>query len=263
MDMNKAGITRVHDALLGGTDHFPVDRAVRDRMVAVDPDFPIAARDVRAFLVRAVRYLIRDAGMTQFLDCGVRLPIAENSHTWGHQIAPDTTVVYASVDPLVVSRARAALSPSDHTFVTEVNISHANRVLTDPVVRKNLDFSRPMGLLHALTLQHIPDHDDPWLTMQQYVDALAPGSYVLLVHMLDPGTGHPLAGTIARLGEVYRATLGTGWARSAERILDLLPGLDLVEPGLVPVGDWRPETPRPARLGAMQQLLVCAVARKP
>jgi hypothetical protein len=193
----------------------------------------------------------------------VRVPIVQNSHTWAHEIAPDTTVVYASVDPFVVRGAKAVLSSRDHTFVTEVNISHADRVLADPVVRGHLDFSRPMGLLHALTVQHMPDHDDPWLTMAQYVDALAPGSYVVVVHMLDPGPDHPLAGTIARMQEVYRTTLGTGWARSAERILDLLPGLDLVEPGLVPVGDWRPDIPRPAVLGDMQQLLVGAVARKP
>jgi hypothetical protein len=258
MDTNSASVTRVHNAMLGGTDNYAADRAVRDRLLAVDPDFPAAARDTREFLVRAVRYLTRDAGITQLLDCGLRLPIAENSHTVAQL---DTSVVYVSVDPLVLRNARNQLAGNAH--VTEANISRADRVLADPVVRRHLDFSRPMGLLHILTLHHMPDHDDPWLTMAQYIDALAPGSYVVICHMLDPGPHHELAGTIARIGEIYRSGIGTGWPRSAERILDLLPGLELLEPGLVPAGDWRPDRPRLKPPGPMQRLFAGAIAYKP
>jgi SAM-dependent methyltransferase len=263
MDTSKASITRVHDAMLGGKDNYAADRAVRDRLVAIDPDFPAAARDARAFQLRAVHYLTGQAGITQLLDCGLHLPVNENAHRAAQQINPDCSVVYASVDPLVLAQARAQLADNDRTHVTEVNISHAERVLADPVVRKYLDFSQPIGLLHVLTMHHVPDHDDPWLTMAQYVDALSPGSYVVLTHVLDPGPGHELADTIARVGETYRDGIGTGWPRSAERILDLLPAMELLEPGLVPVGDWRPDGPRVSTPGAMQRLFVGAVARKP
>jgi hypothetical protein len=263
MDTNRASITRVHDAILGGKDNYAADRAVRDRLLAIDPDFPAAARDARAFLARAVRYLTLHAGITQLLDCGVFLPITENAHSVAQQINPDISLVYASVDPLVLSEARLVLAGNDHAHITEVNISRADRVLADPVVRKNLDFNRPLGLLHVLTLHHVPDHDDPWLTMAQYVEALAPGSYVVLTHMLDPGPGHELADTVARVAEVYRTGIGTGWPRTTERILDLLPALELLEPGLVPVGDWRPDSPRLTPPGPMQRLFVGAVARKP
>ncbi|MFC0105684.1 SAM-dependent methyltransferase [Kibdelosporangium aridum] len=263
MDTNKASITRVHDALLGGKDHYAADKAVRDRLCAIDPDFPVAAQDTRAFLSRAVRYLVGEAGLTQLLDCGLGLPIVDDTHRVAHQINPECMVVYVSLDQFALSHARRLLASNDRAHVTEVNLSHADRVLADPVVSKYLDFSQPIGLLQILTLHHVPDHDDPWLTMQQYVDALAPGSYVVLIHFLDPGPGYELADTIARVGEVYRAGVGTGWPRRAERIMDLLPGLELVEPGLVPVGDWRPDSPRTGPLGAMQRLVMGAVARKP
>jgi S-adenosyl methyltransferase len=263
MDDNRTSITRVHDALLGGTDHFPADMAVRDRLLAIDSGFPAAAQDVKEFLRRVVRCLTRDAGITQLLDCGLFLPIKDNSHTWAQQITPDSTVVYASVDHHVVTQARAQLAGNDHVHITEVNISHAERVLADPLVRGYLDFSRPMGLLHVLSLQNMPDHDDPWLTMARYIEPLAPGSYVALIHMLHPGPGHELADMIEQVGEVYRTGIGTGWPRSAERIVDLLPGLELLEPGLVPVGDWRPDGPRAGVLSPIQKLIVGAVARKP
>jgi hypothetical protein len=264
MDDNSTSITRVHDALLGGVDNFPPDRAVRDRLLAIDPDFPGAGQEVREFVRRTVRFLTREAGITQLLDCGLYLPIEANSHPAAQGIVPDSTVVYASVDQWLLAKARADLAGNDFVHVTEVNPSYAERVLADPVVRKYLDFSRPMGLMHVLTVLHMPDHDDPWLTMERYIDALAPGSYVVLTHMLNPGPDHELGEIIARVGEVYRTGIGTGWPRSAERILDLLPGLDLLEPGLVPVGDWRPDGPRVGGTpGPMRRLVVGAVARKP
>ncbi|MCE7002748.1 SAM-dependent methyltransferase [Kibdelosporangium philippinense] len=256
METTRASVTRVHNAMLGGTDNFAADRAVRDHLLTIDPGFPNAARDARAFLFRTVRYLT-SAGITQILDCGLRLPIRENSHT----VAPGAEVVYASVDPIVLAHAREGMPANAH--VTEANISRADRVLSDPTVRGHLDFSKPMGLLHVLTLHHVPDHDDPWLTMAQYIEALAPGSYVVLAHMRDPGPEHELAATIKRVGTAYREGIGTGWPRSTERILDLMPGLVLLGPGLVPVGNWRPDGPQTSNPGPMQRLFVGAVARKP
>ncbi|MCE7010137.1 SAM-dependent methyltransferase [Kibdelosporangium philippinense] len=263
MNTYQASITRVHDAMLGGTDHYAADKAVRDRLVAIDPDFPLAARETRAFLSRAVRYLVGEAGLTQLLDCGLALPLVDDTHRVAHLVNPECVVVYVSVDQFALTHARRLLDDNDRAHVSEVNLSHAYRVLSDPIVTKYLDFTKPLGLLQVLSLHHVPDHDDPWLTMQRYVDALAPGSHVVLIHFLDPGEGHELADTMAKVSEVYRAGVGTGWPRSAERIRDLLPGLDLLEPGLVPVGDWRPDAPRTGPLGAMQRLVMGAVARKP
>ncbi|RSM78135.1 hypothetical protein DMH04_33790 [Kibdelosporangium aridum] len=263
MDSNKASITRVHDTMLGGKDNYAEDRAVRDRLLAIDPQFPLAAQDARQFQGRAVRYLAAHAGVRQFLDCGACLPTAENTHEIALRVNPDSSVVYASKDPMVLTYARALLADNDRTHVAEVNVSRAERVLADPVVSKYLDFDQPIGLLHVLTLHHVPDKHDPWAAMAQYIDALAPGSYVVMAHMLDPGPGHELAGTIARIGEVYRSGIGSGWPRTAERILDLLRGLELLEPGLVPVGDWWPDGPPAHPPAPMRRLFVGAVARKP
>src|SRR6266487_14846 len=151
MDTNKASITRVHDAMLGGKDNYTADRAVR--------------------------YLVGHAGVSQFLDCGACLPTTENTHDVALRINPESSIIYASKDPLVLTYARALLADNDHTHVAEVNITRAEHVLADPIIRKHQDFDQPVALLHVLTLHHVPDKHDPWDTMRQYVDAMAPGSY--------------------------------------------------------------------------------------
>lgn len=263
MDLNRPSITRVNDALLGGKDNHAADRAVRDRLLAIDPEFSAALWDVRRFVSRTVRYLVGSAEVRQFLDCGAILPSVENVHDVALRGDPEASVVYASRDPLVLTFGRALLADDEHTLIADVNVTRPERVLADPVVRKALDFTQPVALLHVLTLHHVPDAHDPWAAMAAYVDALAPGSHVIITHAWDPGPDHELAEVSRRAGEAFRAAFGTGWPRSAERILDLLPGLDILQPGLVPVGEWWPDGPRLRQPGAMQRLYLGAVGRKP
>jgi hypothetical protein len=260
-----ATITRVFDALLDGKDNYEADRAVRDRLLEIDPMLPAAAWNIRTFLARVVRYLAGEARISQFLDCGPALPNGENTHEIALRLNPDASVVYVSTDPLVLAYGRALLADSDHTHIAEVNITRPDRVFSDPVVSKHLDFEQPVALLHVGTLHHFPDSFDPWQAMARYIDRLQPGSYVALAHALDPGPDHELANVAARVHEVYSSNVDGGGARfrTIEQIEAMLPRLNLLEPGLVPIADWWPDGPRTRPLGAMQRLFVGCVGRKP
>jgi hypothetical protein len=260
-----ATIIRVFDALLDGKDNYEADRAVRDRLLEIDPLVPAAAWDIRTFLARVVRYLAGRVGISQFLDCGPVLPTAENTHEIALRLTPDASVVYVSTDPLVLAYCRALQADNDRTHVAEVNITRPERVLVDPVVSKHLDYEQPVALLHVGTLHHFPDRFDPWRAVAECVERFAPGSYVALVHALDPGPDHELADVAAQMHEVYaNAVAGDGaWFRTIDQIEAMLTGLELLEPGLVPIADWWPNGPRIRPLGAMQRLFIGAVARKP
>jgi hypothetical protein len=260
-----ATIVRVFDAMLGGKDNYEADRAVRDRLLQIDPLYAVASWDIRSFLARVVRYLAGHVGISQFLDCGPPLPIGENTHEIALRLNPDASVVYASADPLVLAHGRALLADNDRTHIAEVNITRASRVFADPVVSKYLDFEQPVAMLHVCTLMHFPDRFDPWLTMAECVERLAPGSYVVLAHLADPGPDPRLADVATQVHDVYEHQVAGGgfWFRPPDRIQAMLPGLDLLEPGLVPIANWWPDGPRVSPLGAMQRMLIGAVGRKP
>jgi hypothetical protein len=260
-----ATIVRVFDALLGGKDNYEADRAVRDRLLEIDPLFPQSSWDIRAFGARVVRYLAGHVGISQFLDCGSALPYGENTHDIAQRLNPESSVVYVSTDPLVLAYGRALLADNDRTHMANVNITRPSRVFADPVVSKHLDFSQPVALLHNATLHHFPDEFDPWEAMAGTIDRLAPGSYVVLSHALDPGPGHELAGVVNQVRDLYSTDVfGFGaWFRTMDQIRAMLPGLEVLEPGLVPIADWWPDGPRYRPLGAMQQLFIGGVGRKP
>jgi hypothetical protein len=260
-----ATIVRVFDALLDGKDNYEADRAVRDRLLEIDPLFPASSWDIRSFGARVTRYLAGHAGIRQFLDCGPALPYGGNTHEIALRLNPDTSVVYVSAEPLVLAYGRALLADNDRTHMANVNITRPAKVFADPVISKHLDFDEPMALLQVGTLHHFPDKFDPWHTMTECIDRLAPGSYVAIMHALDPGPDHELAGVAAQVHDVYSHDVaGRGaWFRTIDRIEAMLPGLELLEPGLVPIAEWWPDGPRSRPLGAMQRLFVGAVARKP
>ncbi len=258
-------VVRIYDALLGGKDNYDADREVRDRLLQIDPQFPAAAWDIRNFSSRVVRFLAGQVGISQFLDCGPALPYGDNTHDIALRLNPESSVVYVSSDQLVVAYGRALLADNDRTHMVDVNITRPDRVFADPVIRKHLDFDQPMALLHIGTLHHFPDEFDPWGAMAQAIDHLAPGSYVALMHGLDPGPGTELSDVAEAVHDVYMKVMprGGGWFRTIDRIHDMMPGLELLEPGMGPIADWWPDGPRARPLGAMQRLFVGAVGVKP
>jgi SAM-dependent methyltransferase len=260
-----ATIVRVFDALLDGKDNYEADRAVRDRLLEIDPSFAAACWDIKHFGARVVRYLAGHVGINQFLDCGPALPYGENTHDIALRLNPESSVVYVSTDPLVLAYGRALLADNDRTHMADVNITRPKRVFANPIITKHLDFSQPLALLHVTTLHHFPDSFDPWQAMAEFIDRLAPGSYVAMAHAVDPGPEHELGHVAAEVRDLYATAVeGFGaWFRPMDRIEALLPGLEVLEPGLVPLSEWWPDGPRDRPLGAMQRLFVGGVGRKP
>jgi SAM-dependent methyltransferase len=263
IDTSVPSVSRVYDALLGGKDNFQADRDVRDRLHGLDSQVGRATWDLREFLIRVTRFLAGSAGVTQFLDCGVTLPWPDNVHDVALRANRDCSIVYVSTDPAVLAHGRALLADNDRTHMAEVDYRHPQQVLEHPTVSKHIDFEQRAAVYHAGTMRYVSDKRDPVGLMATYIDALAPGSYVVLAHLHDPGPGHELHEVATGLREVTRHH-GLGMhLRSPERILALLGGLELLEPGLVPLADWWPDGPRRQPLSPIQRLALGAVARKP
>jgi hypothetical protein len=263
IDPSTPSVARVYDAFLGGKDNYEVDREVYRRALEIDPDAPVAARDLRAWLIRVVRFLVGQAGIDQFLDCGSGLPTAENVHQAAQRLSPDVKVVYADNDPVVAAHARALLEENPQTHFVSADLRRPAELLADPVVRKYIDFDRPLALMQCATIHHVVDDEGPAEIMAAYIDALPSGSYVALTHFLDPGEGDENYDLARQLEANLRASVGSGECRTHARILSFLGGLELVEPGLVPVMDWWPDGPRIKPVVSVQRLVVGAVARKP
>ncbi|GAA4840291.1 SAM-dependent methyltransferase [Saccharopolyspora rosea] len=264
IDTSVASIARVYDAMLGGKDNYEVDREIRDRIVECAPEAMAAARDGRSFLLRVTRYLAGVVGIDQFLDCGSGLPTAENTHEIAQRVNPDAVVVYVDNDPLVLAHGRALLDADERSHFVAADLTRPAEVLADPVVRAKIDFSRPLALYQIGTLHHVSDEQDPAAIMRRYLDALPAGSYVALAHLFNPRDGSELAEVAARVEQVCTSSsLGSGWFRTGEQILRFVDGLEVLEPGLVPVADWWPTGPRATPLGLSQRAYVGVVGRKP
>jgi len=247
----------VYDYLLGGKDHFAADRAVGDRMIESLPAVQLGVRAQRDVLGRVVRYLVGEVGLRQLLDIGSGLPTAENVHEIAQQIEPRTRVVYLDNDPIVLSHARALLADDKATFVADGDLRDPAGILAHPDVQEHLDWDRPIGLLLCGILHYILDEEDPAELMATFYRALAPGSYVFIHHLLD--NDDPAAAT---LQAQMRNGLGRAQFRTLAQVRELFDGLELVEPGLVLVPDWRPEPPT-IRDHPVLEMACVGVARKP
>lgn len=260
---SRASITRVNDAMLGGKDNFQIDRVVKAGLLAADPEIGQALRDRRDFVTRATRYLATERGITQYLDCTATLPEPENQHEVAQRINRESSMVYVSKDAAVLAHGRALLADNDRTHVVDADFRQPSQVLQHPTVTKYLDFEQPIAVFHAGNMQHVRDERDPEAIISAYVDAVASGSYLVFVHVMDPGPDHELAGLAAELEKVYMDAGIGAWWRTRERLLGMLSGVELLEPGLVPLADWWPDGPRLRPLGRTQRLALGAVGRKP
>jgi S-adenosyl methyltransferase len=251
-------IARVYDYLLGGADNFAADRVVGDQLIASLPAVQIGVRAQRDLLGRVVRYLVGEAGIRQLLDIGSGLPTAENVHEIAQRIDPATRVLYLDNAPAVVSHAQALLADATVTFAAEGDLRDPEGLLASPAVRSRLDWEQPVGLLLCGILHYILDEEDPATALGTLYRALSPGSYVFIHHMLDsqdPASAALQAAMRKGLGRVQFRTLG--------EISRLFAELELVEPGVVLVPDWRPD---PGTAGVASHpvlgLAAAGVARK-
>jgi SAM-dependent methyltransferase len=268
VDPTRPSIARVYDGFLGGKDHYAVDREVMKRVSLAVPEAVDIAKGNRGFLNRACRFLANQTDLDQFLDCGSGLPTAENTHQIVHRANREANVVYVDNDPVVLAHGRALLVDDDFTYMVEADIFKPASVLRHEVVLKHIDFSRPLALMQVGTLHHLEGDGGPAL-MQQYIDALAPGSCIVFSHFYDPEVPE-LTAVAKRIEDVLvHGPMGAGRFRTRAQIEAMLPGLEIVkpnaitEPGLVPCYAWWPDGPMLKSPSTAAQCIAGLVARKP
>ena len=241
-DTSIAHPARVYDFLLGGTDNYAADREAAAEFAAAMPSILPGVQANRAFLRRAVEYLAREAGIRQFLDIGTGLPTAQNTHQVAQSIVPESRVVYVDNDPIVLAHARALLtsSPEGATDYLEADARDPAKILREAA--RTLDFSQPVAVMMLLVLHFIPDSDGPHQIVAELMDAVPPGSYLTVSDATtDIDTDRVIGAT-----SLYNARTGPTYSspRTRAEIARYFDGLQFVDPGLVPVSQWR--TPGPA-----------------
>jgi hypothetical protein len=254
---------RVYDAMLGGKDNFAADRQVVESALRVTPNVQAGARANRAFLRRAVRYLVGEAGITQILDIGSGLPAQGNVHEVAHEINPAVRTVYVDNDPVVYIHGQAMLADARTTEVITADVRRPAEILDHPVLRRFIDFQQPVGLLLLAILHHISDDEDTSGVVAALRDAMPRGSYLVISSFRMPGP--ELAAQRAEIAEMERLfneRLGSGYWRSAETIRGWFGDWQMLPPGLVPLPDWRPDEPGPVTQDVTYHGLAGGVARK-
>jgi hypothetical protein len=240
IDPTEAHPARRYNYWLGGKDNFAADRASGDELQRLFPKVRLGALANRAFLQRATRFLAAEAGIRQFLDIGTGLPTADNTHEVAQRHAPDSRIVYVDNDPLVMVHARALLdsSPEGQTAYIQADLNDPEAILADRALHETLDLTQPVGLMLIAVLHFIHGHGAAQPIVRRLLDALPPGSYLVATHATsDFGTPEQQA-LYQQLIEQGRSDV---WTRGRDEFAGLFAGLQLVEPGVVPASEWRPE----------------------
>jgi hypothetical protein len=252
-----AHVARVYDYFLGGKDNFAVDREAAEQAMRINPDIVSTARANRAFLIRATSYLVAQAGIRQFLDIGTGMPTNSNIHEVAQSIAPESRIVYVDHDPIVLTHARALLSsvPEGATDYIEADLREPGKILAEAA--QTLDFSRPVAIMLIAILHLILDRDDPYDLVSQLVHAVVPGSYVVISHVASDIDTGAMISMANRLNELMAQQ---AVPRTHREVAAFFAGLDLLEPGLVRVPEWRPASVSDS---AVRAQMWGAVGRKP
>jgi hypothetical protein len=258
IDTTVSHSARIWDYWLRGKDNYAVDREVGDRIEEMLPDIVRQAREDRLFLGRVVRYLAGEAGIRQFLDIGTGLPTANNTHQVAQAIAPESRVVYVDNDPLVLVHARALLTSTlqGACDYVEADIREPDKILAEAA--RTLDFTRPAAITMLGILGQIADSDHPEAIIKRLLDAVPSGSYLAISDGVDTSAAFNEASR--RMSEMSRGSYHYH-LRSPEQITGFFAGLEMVEPGIVTLGRWRPEATPFVERDEVPGL--CGVGRKP
>jgi S-adenosyl methyltransferase len=257
-DTSVPHIARVYNYWLGGKDNFAADRAAAEQVIATMPDVLVSVRAQRAFLGRAVHYLVAEAGIRQFLDIGTGLPAANNTHQVAQRAAPECRVVYVDNDPIVLVHARALLASSPHgaTAYIDADLRDTGKILAEAAGL--LDFGQPVAVMLLGVLHCIPDQDDPGAIVTRLMGGVRPGSYLAIAH---PASDVATEQITRSMGDYNKQAAAPVTARSYDEVCGFFAGLDLVEPGVVQLHRWRPGS---AEVGQGRELAnYGGVARKP
>jgi O-methyltransferase involved in polyketide biosynthesis len=259
LDTTVSHSARIWNYWLGGKDNYAVDREAGDKVAAMLPSIVAQARADRAFLGRAIRYLAGEEGIRQFLDIGTGLPTADNTHEVAQRVAPQSRIVYADNDPLVLAHARALLTsaPEGACDYVDGDLREPDKILAKAA--RTLDFTKPVALMLLGIVHHIPDTQQAYSIVRHLVAALAPGSFLTVNHSTSAIHGAAMEEAVAHWNRVGTPSMTL---RTPQQITRFFDGLDLLPPGVVSCSQWRPDpSPTGGQPAAVDEF--CGVARKP
>ncbi|MFG3659134.1 SAM-dependent methyltransferase [Streptomyces sp. NPDC047706] len=229
---------RIWNYWLGGKDNYEVDRAAGDQIRQLHPGIGDYAQADRLFLGRAVRHLVSDVGIRQFLDVGTGLPTADNTHEVAQRLAPDARIVYVDNDPLVLAHARALLTstPEGRTDYLDEDLRNVDAILEHAA--KTLDLTQPVALILLGVVIFLRDDEDPYGVVRRLMEALPPGSHLVLSHTITSPSMPDVDEAVKFWNEHGTPKLTQ---RTPEAVTGFFDGLELLEPGVVSCSRWRPE----------------------
>lgn len=262
VDVRRPSVARVYDYYLGGSHNFDADRDMARKIVAMSPSAVPIARANRAFLRRAVRFCV-DVGIRQFLDIGSGIPTVGNVHDIAQQLDPSCRVMYVDIDPVAVAHSGAILAGNDNATVIQADVRDPRSILDHPQRLRMLDLDRPVAVLLVSVMHFIPDSDGPEAIMATLADAVPPGSYLVFSQAsFGAGITNGAGRRLDSAKELYQRTETQLSVRSREAVEALLARWELVDPGLVNLSMWRPESPDDVDTPAARSTFLAAVGRK-
>ncbi|HWO62655.1 MAG TPA: SAM-dependent methyltransferase [Umezawaea sp.] len=240
IDLERPSVARIYDYFLGGAHNFAADRAVANRTLETMPELRWVVLTNRALLRRMVRRLL-DLGIRQFLDLGSGIPTAGNVHEIAHRVDPRAKVVYVDADAVAVAHGRSILLDEPNAVALQADVREVKSVLESAEVRSVLDFDQPIAVLMIALLHFVPDSDEPDRMISEYLDPLAPGSYLGISHSGyedgEEGEG------AAEARRTYSSRVAQMTHRNSSEVRSLLGGLEVLDPGVVRMPYWHPESP--------------------
>ncbi|GAA0556132.1 SAM-dependent methyltransferase [Paractinoplanes ferrugineus] len=262
IDTSRPHPARMYNYWLGGKDNFAADRESADLIAKAFPQIRTAVQENRRFLRRAVAFMAAEVGLKQFLDIGTGFPASPNVHEVAQKIIPASRVVYVDNDPMVVSHARGLMtsSPQGTTTCIQADLRAPDTILAAPAVRAAIDLTKPVGLLLIAVLHFLDDNESPYDLVARLGNALPSGSYIALSHAtLDPLPEDVIEQLTALAGT--GGDQGTFRPRTRVDVARFVDGLDLIDPGVVPIVRWRPDRSPQAAASVADAAMYGSMAR--
>jgi SAM-dependent methyltransferase len=258
VDLTTPSAARMYDYFLGGAHNFGVDRELAQKVLAMAPDAPKGAQVNRAFLHRAVGYLLNQ-GVRQFIDIGSGIPTEGNVHETARAQDEHSRVLYIDHDPVAVAHSELILGDDPSTKVIQADLRRPDEILNAPQLAELIDLSQPVAVLMVAVLHFVSEEDHPSELIARFRDVVVPGSYLVISHLTDEG--RPVESQ--RVKDLYRSAADPITLRSRGRFEELFAGWDLVEPGVAWVSAWHPDWPDEAGDDPSSSTILGGVGRKP
>lgn len=256
VDLTRPSAARCYDFYLGGAHNFAADRELGQKAIDKVPDIKDIAVANRAFLRRAVRYCL-DQGITQFLDIGSGIPTSGNVHEIAQATNPEARVVYVDNEPVAVAHSQSILEGNDKATIVRADLEDVDAVLCQEALDV-LDLDQPIAVMMVALFHFVPESAEPKRILRSYYERMAPGSYLALSHV----TGDAYPEKIEELIGLYKASTNPLVGRSHSEVGELLTDFDIVDPGVVYVPEWHPESPEDVGSDPAQSIIYGTVGKK-